>query len=134
MAAHGAALQNHNNELVKCLEDLRDKREEIGKQITREEEEKSKIQNDLTVLTKRLAQINDSIARKVASRNDYDKTIQETEAAYLKVCFSSWCRSCTVHNFVSFYDGSPKNIRSWLLYLARTDSGELPDVAHGAET
>ena len=96
MAAHGAALQNHNNELVKCLEDLRDKREEISKQITREEEEKSKIQNDLTVLTKRLAQINDSIARKVASRNDYDKTIQETEAAYLKVCCTTWSHSTAV--------------------------------------
>eukprot|EP00854_Cymbomonas_tetramitiformis_P027491 gene27491-33907_t len=84
MAAHGAALQNHNNELVKCLEDLRDKRDEINRQIQREEEEKAKIQNDLTVLTKRLAQINDSIARKVTSRNDYDKTIMETEAAYLK--------------------------------------------------
>jgi len=35
MAAHGAALQNHNNELVKCLEDLRDKREEINKQVRR---------------------------------------------------------------------------------------------------
>jgi hypothetical protein len=34
-------------------------------QVQREEEEKTKIQNDLTVLTKRLAQINDSIARKV---------------------------------------------------------------------
>mmetsp|Transcript_17245 Transcript_17245/g.23826 ORF Transcript_17245/g.23826 Transcript_17245/m.23826 type:complete len:116 (+) Transcript_17245:178-525(+) len=89
MAAHGAALQNHNNELVKCLEDLRDKREEINKQIVREEEEKTKIQNDLTVLTKRLAQINDSIARKIHSRNDYDKTIQETEAAYLKILESS---------------------------------------------
>jgi Sjoegren syndrome nuclear autoantigen 1 len=89
MAAHGAALQNHNNELVKCLEDLRDKREEINKQVLREEEEKAKIQNDLTVLTKRLAQINDAIARKVASRNDYDKTIQETEAAYLKILESS---------------------------------------------
>jgi len=33
--------------------------------VQREEEEKTKIQNDLTVLTKRLAQINDSIARKV---------------------------------------------------------------------
>mmetsp|Transcript_16971 Transcript_16971/g.20459 ORF Transcript_16971/g.20459 Transcript_16971/m.20459 type:complete len:118 (-) Transcript_16971:351-704(-) len=89
MAAHGAALQNHNNELVKCLEDLRDKRDEINRQIQREEEEKAKIQNDLTVLTKRLAQTNDQIARKVTSRNDYDKTIQETEAAYLKILESS---------------------------------------------
>lgn len=47
------------------------------------------IQNDLAVLTKRLSHLNDSIARKVASRNEYDKTISETEAAYLKILESS---------------------------------------------
>ena len=31
----------------------------------------------------------ESIARKLAARNDYDKTIQETEAAYLKILESS---------------------------------------------
>ena len=33
--------------------------------------------------------LNESIARKLAARNDYDKTIQETEAAYLKILESS---------------------------------------------
>ena len=54
-----------------------------------EEEEKAKITADIATLTKRLAQLNDSVARKVASRNEYDKTIQETEAAYLKILESS---------------------------------------------
>ena len=54
-----------------------------------EEMEKAKIQNDLTVLTKRLSAVNDSIARKIASRNEYDKTIGETEAAYTKILESS---------------------------------------------
>jgi len=103
------------------IEDLRDKREEINRQILKEDEEKAKarlrrraaqpspraarvarvagltrpprfalqIQNDLAVLTKRLSHLNDSIARKVASRNEYDKTISETEAAYLKILESS---------------------------------------------
>lgn len=43
-----APAQNHNNELVKCIEELREKREEIARQLVREEEEKAKIQNDLT--------------------------------------------------------------------------------------
>mmetsp|Transcript_23841 Transcript_23841/g.74526 ORF Transcript_23841/g.74526 Transcript_23841/m.74526 type:complete len:103 (+) Transcript_23841:31-339(+) len=71
------------------LEDLRDKRDEINRQIKSEEDERLKIQNDLAILTKRLSQINDSLARKGASRNEYDKTIQETEAAYLKILESS---------------------------------------------
>lgn len=89
MAAQGAALQNHNNELVKCIDDLRDKREEILKQLKEDDNEKAKIQQDLQLLTKRLAQVNDSIARKTETKVDYDKVIQETEAAYLKILESS---------------------------------------------
>lgn len=33
----------------------------------------------------RLSRINESLARKISARNEYDKTIQETEAAYMKV-------------------------------------------------
>lgn len=37
----------------------------------------------------RLSKINESLARKVQARNEYDKTIQETEAAYMKILESS---------------------------------------------
>ena len=49
----------------------------------------AKIQNDLRILTERLARINDNLARKVSSRTEYDKTITETEAAYSKIMESS---------------------------------------------
>ena len=39
-------------------------------------QEKAKIQNDIQVLSRRLAQLNESLARKIASRNEYDKVIQ----------------------------------------------------------
>ena len=42
-------LQNYNNELVKCIEDLWEKREEINRKILHDEEEKAKIQRDLSV-------------------------------------------------------------------------------------
>ncbi|XP_068723403.1 microtubule nucleation factor SSNA1-like [Montipora capricornis] len=89
MSQQGAALQSYNNELVKCIEDLCTKRDELQKQIINEEEEKSKIQNDIRILSERLAKINESLAKKIASRNDYDKTISETEAAYMKILESS---------------------------------------------
>ena len=89
MAAQGASLQNYNNELVKCIEDLREKREEINRQILKDEEDKAKIQRDLSVLTDRLSNINDNLARKVQARNEYDRTIQETEGAYMKILESS---------------------------------------------
>jgi sjoegren syndrome nuclear autoantigen 1 len=89
MAAQGASLQNYNNELVKCIEDLREKREEINRQILKDEEDKAKIQRDLSVLTDRLSHINENLSRKVSARNEYDRTIQETEGAYMKILESS---------------------------------------------
>lgn len=89
MAAQGASLQNYNNELVKCIEDLREKREEINRQILKDEEEKAKIQRDLSILTDRLSKINETLTRKIQARNEYDRTIQETEGAYMKILESS---------------------------------------------
>ena len=68
------------------IEDLCAKRDELHKVILEEEEEKRKIQNDIRILTERLAKVNQSLSNKVASRNEFDKTIAETEAAYMKVC------------------------------------------------
>ena len=71
------------------MEDLREKREEINRQILKEEEEKAKIQRDLSLLTDRLTKINEGLSKKVQARNEYDRTIQETEGAYMKILESS---------------------------------------------
>eukprot|EP00922_Rhytidocystis_sp_ex-Travisia-forbesii_P048433 GHVS01072143.1.p1 GENE.GHVS01072143.1~~GHVS01072143.1.p1 ORF type:complete len:116 (+),score=15.21 GHVS01072143.1:357-704(+) len=88
-SSSGTTLHSYNNELVKCIEDLREKREEVNKQILREEDDRGKIQRELSVLTERLQRINESLVRKTQARNEYDKTIQETEAAYMKILESS---------------------------------------------
>ncbi|XP_066918030.1 microtubule nucleation factor SSNA1-like [Clytia hemisphaerica] len=89
MSNQGAALQLYNNELVKCIEDLCTKRDELHRQIVSEEEEKTKIQNDIRILTERLAKVTESLSKKYAAQNDYDRTISETEAAYMKILESS---------------------------------------------
>ena len=48
----------------------------------------AKIQNDLRILTERLARINDNLARKVSSRTEYDKTITETESCRVRTLVS----------------------------------------------
>ena len=85
MAQQGAALQNYNNELVKCIEDLCTKRDDLQRQIIVEEEEKYKLQNDIRILSEKLAKVNEALAKKITARNEFDKTIAETEAAYMKV-------------------------------------------------
>ncbi|WAR31407.1 SSNA1-like protein [Mya arenaria] len=89
MSQQGAALQSYNNELVKCINDLCGKRDEVHKQILQEEEEKQKLQNDIRILTERLAKVNESLSKKMASRNEFDRTIAETEGAYMKILESS---------------------------------------------
>ncbi|XP_056679076.1 microtubule nucleation factor SSNA1 isoform X1 [Monodelphis domestica] len=90
MSQQGAALQNYNNELVKCIEELCQKREELCRQIQQEEDEKQRLQNEVRQLTEKLARVNENLARKIASRNEFDRTIAETEAAYLKVGLTPW--------------------------------------------
>ena len=43
----------------------------------------------MKALAERLEEIDSSLAKKYVTRNEYDKTIQETEAAYLKILESS---------------------------------------------
>lgn len=84
--------------MISCLagiEDLCSKRDELHRQTIVEEEEKSRVQNDIRILTERLAKVNESLAKKMAQRNEFDKTIAETEAAYMKVwqCLFTWQRN-----------------------------------------
>ena len=58
MASQGATLQAYINELVKTIEDMRDKKELLKSQIIEEEEEKIRVEKELTLLTERLHKIN----------------------------------------------------------------------------
>ncbi|XP_072309798.1 microtubule nucleation factor SSNA1 [Eucyclogobius newberryi] len=89
MSQQAAALQTYNNELVKCIEDLCSKREELNGQIRQEEEEKERLQHDIRILSEKLSRVNDSLAKRLAARATFDRTIAETEAAYAKILESS---------------------------------------------
>ncbi|XP_057230149.1 microtubule nucleation factor SSNA1-like isoform X1 [Malurus melanocephalus] len=89
MTQQGAVLQGYNNELVKCIEDLCMQKEELNKQIQQAEEEKNKLQHEIQVLSEQLECVCENLAQKVASRNELDKILAETEAAYMKILDSS---------------------------------------------
>merc|ERR1712028_289018 len=89
MADATDTLNGYSAELKKCQEELEAKYAAIKSEINQETQNKSKTQNDLRTLTEQLSRINDSLGRKVSARNEYDTTIQETEAAYLKILESS---------------------------------------------
>ena len=54
----GASLQNYNNQLVAYLENLKEQRSEVEKQIQDEMIEKSQIENQIALLTEKLLQSN----------------------------------------------------------------------------
>merc|ERR1712232_932894 len=81
-------LDGYNTELEKCIAELLEKQKSIEDEI-KEEAKKSSAQASLREQTEKLSRINDSLGRKVSARNEYDTTIQETEAAYLKILESS---------------------------------------------
>lgn len=89
MTQQAAALQTYNNELVKCIEDLCSKRDELNRQIRQEEDEKERLQHDIRVLSEKLSRVNESLAQRLATRSNLDRTIAETEAAYTKILESS---------------------------------------------
>uniref|UniRef100_H3CI08 Sjogren syndrome nuclear autoantigen 1 n=2 Tax=Tetraodon nigroviridis TaxID=99883 RepID=H3CI08_TETNG len=96
MTQQAAALQTYNNELVKCIEDLHSKREELNRQIRQEEEEKERLQHDIQVLSDKLSRVNESLSQRLAARAAFDRTIAETEAAYTKILESSQSLLCVL--------------------------------------
>merc|ERR1712096_191267 len=68
---------------------VRQRRELVHKEITHQESEKGRIEKEMQVMQEQVRRLHDSIECKKQSRIDYDKTIGETEAAYMKILESS---------------------------------------------
>ncbi|CAN0274813.1 unnamed protein product [Lampetra planeri] len=110
MSQQGAALQNYNNELVKCLEELCARRDVAAREVAEAEREKTELERELRSISERLARTNETLAARTHTRNQYERTIAQTKAAYTKV------RGYT-HTQVS----------------SRHNSGELTNAAHSAQ-
>ena len=82
-------MTNTNSELVKMIETIKTQRSEIQAEIAQEEEEKRQIEHQMAMLNERLSDIHQSLQKKYATRNEYDRTIGETEGAFVKILESS---------------------------------------------
>ena len=84
-----STLNNTNTELVKMMDGIIKQRDEIQGLIDQEEEERNAIEKQMRALHDRLETINGSLAKKYATRNEYQKTIEETQSAFNKILESS---------------------------------------------
>lgn len=82
-------MNSYNNELDKCLEDLRERREEVHRLLIAEEDEKARVQKQISLLSDNLVKLNDSLLRKQRALEEYDKTIAESTNALNKIRDSS---------------------------------------------
>ncbi|KAM3174740.1 hypothetical protein ACTXT7_009919 [Hymenolepis weldensis] len=78
------------------LEDLCKRREDIQRQINSDEAERTKLQRELDQLTEKMNRVNDSLQKKLVLCNELDRTIAESEAAYMKILESSQALLCVL--------------------------------------
>ena len=91
MAENGAALQSYNNELVKCIEDLCSKRDDVSREIKMDEQEKEKLEHDIAILHERLQKVVTNLARKTQIRDEYGNFINPRTNIFLS--WSSYSKS-----------------------------------------
>lgn len=89
-----------------------------------------KIQNDISILTERLARINESLARKIQMRNDFDKTIAETEGAYNKASNVITLRS----DIDSLHSTQILESSQTLLHVLKRETGNLKEKVEDIKT
>ena len=83
MAQQGAALQSYNNELVKSIEELLQRRATLNKAIEAESLEKARLEEQRRAVEERLASVDTSLQAKLDQRAEYDKVIGEAEKVRL---------------------------------------------------
>ena len=79
MAQQGAALQTYNNELVKSMEELMQRRAALNSQIETETAEKARLETEKARVEERLGVVDNSLQKKLGTRAEYDRVIQEAE-------------------------------------------------------
>ena len=68
MAQQGAALQNYNNELVKCLEDLCQRRQRLTKEIEQDTVLLKQVEQEVAKLTAKMNALQTSLNKKIETK------------------------------------------------------------------
>ena len=71
------------------MENIKVGREDLHEEIIKDEEEKHLIEQEIASLTERLNQLDDGLLKKYEARDEFDRTISETEQAFMKILESS---------------------------------------------
>ena len=89
MEQQGAALQKSNEELVKCLEDLCQRRQGLQEDIDQEAIQLKQVEQEVARQTAKMNALQSSLNKKIETKGEYDRTIREGEANYMKILETS---------------------------------------------
>ena len=64
-------------------------RDDLHDEIIKDEEEKGAIETEIAQLTERLTVLTEALVKKYEAQEEFDRTIQETEQAFMKILESS---------------------------------------------
>lgn len=82
-----AFIQRYNMELLKCIDDMKLKRDEVHRDILTLSEEQHKLEHDVTQLTAQLARVNESLCKKMKQQTECDELLKEYDEAFHKILY-----------------------------------------------
>uniref|UniRef100_A0A182PE17 Uncharacterized protein n=1 Tax=Anopheles epiroticus TaxID=199890 RepID=A0A182PE17_9DIPT len=85
MAETAARLQTHNQEMVKCLDQLRTMQTALEEKIAVQEKKRDALNEEMEKLQRSLEDLETSIASDTKMLNDCSKKLTETENGYTKL-------------------------------------------------
>jgi Sjoegren syndrome nuclear autoantigen 1 len=84
-----STLQTFNNELVKGVETLRENHYKVTQTLLKQTEEKQELERQIKELNDKLSVLNNDMEVKKKQKCDYEKVIEDTECAYLRIVENS---------------------------------------------
>lgn len=80
-----ARLQAHNQEMVKCISQLRTQRQKLAEKVAVQEHEKAVVEQEIRKLRQQLATLEESLAQNRRKLEEQDTKLTESEAGYNKL-------------------------------------------------
>ena len=75
--------------MTKFIENIRENRDDLHEEIITDEQEKHEIEQQIMALNERLTTLSEALIKKYEAREEFDRTISETEQAFMRILESS---------------------------------------------
>lgn len=80
-----ARLQAHNQEMVKCLSQLRTQRQKLADRVASQQQERLALQTEIGNLQRQLDSLDESLEQNRRKLHEQEAKLADTEAGYSKV-------------------------------------------------